>query len=372
MITMNRISALIPVGGKLSRMKNSSRWSSSLVIGKQFRLCLTHCLPCRRITTNNHSKNLVDVQQKRHLQLWKNNHCARVAAIRNQSTDQTTSTVSDRTGEGDDIHRYRYQLYKYKICPFSNIAKVFLDYQMIPFESIEVNPLTKAELGFSKKYRKVPIVTILDSASTTPAAKSVQQLNGTEEILPHDYQLSDDGIIGDDDGFASSDSSIRWQDFARNKLAPLLYPNICRTLGDSFRAFDYVHSGTNSFSAIQRFSIQYIGSVAMYFAATKIKEKYKIDDVQVALEETLAELELELSNEGSKFLRSSSSLERPHLGDLSVFGVLKGLEGLSLWNNIFDDGNTQPKFPNIRQWYANVNNAVETRILQTRRFGFNN
>jgi microsomal prostaglandin-E synthase 2 len=371
---MNTISALIPVGGSLSRMKMSSRWPSSLVIGEKFRFCISHCPPSRGIATNDHNQNLVRIPKKGKLQLRKNDLSARVAVTRNQSSSQTTTTVSDHNNEGDDIHRYRYQLYKYKICPFSNIAKVFLEYQKIPFESVEVNPLTKVELGFSEKYRKVPIVTILDSASTTPAAKAFQQLNGTEEILPHDYQLSENGIIDDDDDgdeFVSSDSSIRWQDFARNKLAPLLYPNICRTLGDSFRAFDYVHSGTNSFSAVQRYSIQYVGSVAMYFAASKIKEKYKIDDVQVALEETLAELESELSKEGSKFLRHSSSSELPHLGDLSVFGVLKGLKGLPLWNEIFNDDNSQPNFPNIRRWYADVDNAVETRKLQTHRYGFN-
>jgi len=189
---MNKTSALTPVGGSLSRMKKTSRWPSSLVIGEKFRFCLSHCPPSRGIATNNHNQN------------WKKNLCASVAVTRSQSsTSQTTATVSDQNNEDDDIHRYRYQLYKYKICPFSNIAKVLLEYQKIPFESIEVNPLTKEQLGFSEKYRKVPIVTILDSASTTPAAKAFQQLNGTEEILPHDYQLSEIGII--DDEFASRD-----------------------------------------------------------------------------------------------------------------------------------------------------------------------
>ena len=274
-------------------------------------------------------------------------------------TDRTTATVSLNHNGCDEIQLYRYRLYKYKICPFSNIARVFLEYQMIPFESVEVNPLTKVELGFSKTYRKVPIVTILDSASTIPSAKAIQQLNGTEEILSHDYEH----IVDHDNGFFSSKSSIQWQDFARNRLAPLLYPNICRTMDDAFRAFEYVHSDANNFSTIQRYSIQYIGSVAMYYAASKIKEKYKINDVQVALEETLVELETNLSKQGSNFLRPSS--EVPHLGDLAVFGVLKGLEGLPLWSEILGDDNTEPKYPDIRRWYESVDNAIMTRKLRT-------
>jgi len=169
-------------------------------------------------------------------------------------------------------HQHRYQLYQYKICPFCNIVKTFLNYQKIPFQSVEVNPLTKAELEFSSGYRKVPILRI----TTTPAATALRQLNGTDEILSNEYHLSntnnecfDDNY---DDDFASSDSSTRWQQFGIQKLAPLLYPNLCLTLTDSFRAFNYVHDDSN-FSIVQRYSIQYIGSVAMYFAASKIKQK---------------------------------------------------------------------------------------------------
>ncbi len=285
---------------------------------------------------------------------------------RYQSSDQTTATISDRSNQDEDVHRFRYQLYKYQICPFSNMAKVFLEYNKIPFESVEVNPLTKAELGFSKSYRKVPIVTVLDSDATTPASEAFQQLNGTEEIFPHNYQHFHE----EDDAFTSSESSLVWQDFAQKKLAPLLYPNICRTLGDSFRAFDYVHLGPNTFSMAQRYSIQYLGSIAMYFAASKIKEKYKIDDVQVALDEILEQLESDLSkNQSSKFLGPSA--QAPHLGDLSVFGVLKGLEGLPLWNSIFLDDSNSTRYSNIRHWYANVSSAVESRKLQTPRYGFN-
>lgn len=350
---MNTLASLVPVGGRLSRVKIRSSLPSAFVIVEKFELfSLSQSPPNRSITTMNRNSNLITLSKKRQFeQSRKNNGLSRVDTARRQLSSNQ-----------DDDHRYRYQLYKYKICPFSNIAKVFLEYQKIPFESVEVNPLTKAELGFSETYRKVPIVTILDTDATTPASKALVQLNGTEEILPHDYNPSG----AEEDGFASGESSKRWQDFARNRLATLLYPNICRTLGDSFRAFNYVHSGANSFSALQKYSVQYVGSLAMYFAASKIKEKYKIDDVQIALDEVLAELESELAKSGSGFLGNAQA---PHLGDLSVFGVLKGLEGLPLWHTIFDNQDT---FPNIRQWYANVESAVETRKVQTSRYGYNN
>ncbi|OEU22517.1 hypothetical protein FRACYDRAFT_232676 [Fragilariopsis cylindrus CCMP1102] len=278
--------------------------------------------------------------------------------IRNLSTHTTATTVPNDEkfdNDNDEIHRYRYQLYQYKICPFSNIAKVYLNYKNIPFESVEVNPLTKSELNFSLEYRKVPILGIVDVTPTTPSTIAFKQLNGTDEILSHDYHPHLDN--DNDDDFASSDSSIRWQEFAKSRLAPLLYPNICITLPDSFRAFNYVHDENSKFSIIQRYSIQFIGSVAMYFAASKIKQKYKIDDVRIALDDALEELESELT------------LLQPHLGDLAVFSVLNGLKGLPLWNEIF--GNDNPKFIYIRQWYTDVDEALTIKKAQTRRYGYN-
>ncbi|KAG7359025.1 glutathione S-transferase, C-terminal-like protein [Nitzschia inconspicua] len=240
-------------------------------------------------------------------------------------------------------------LYQYKICPFSNIAKVVLTYQQIPFQSIEVNPLTKAELKFSKDYRKVPIV-----------QQDNQQWNGTEEILEH--FTSKTSFVGND-SFSDSPSAKKWADFARNKLAPLLYPNLCNTLSNSFRSFDYVHQEPH-FSTLQKYSIQYIGSIAMYFAASKIKKKYQLDDVRVALDEALLELEegLEESSTGNEFADTNTFLSKtvqgPNLGDLAVFGVLKGLEGLPI---LTDDILQDKRYLKIQHWYKTMDQQVESK-----------
>ena len=51
------------------------------------------------------------------------------------------------------------KLFQYQICPFCNIVKSTLDYTKVPYETIEVNPLTKAEIKsepLSGEYKKVP------------------------------------------------------------------------------------------------------------------------------------------------------------------------------------------------------------------------
>jgi len=122
------------------------------------------------------------------------------------------------------------KLYQYHICPFCNITKSLLSYTKLEYETVEVNPLTKAELKpWSGEYKKVPIAIIDD-----------KQINGSEEII--DNILSMDVVqdllqkqYGDksSNDFQTSDTAKKWTRFAIDDLAALLYPNICGTLSDS-------------------------------------------------------------------------------------------------------------------------------------------
>ena len=159
-------------------------------------------------------------------------------------------------------------LYQYAICPFCNIAKAVMSYTSVDYKAVEVNPLTKAEIKFSKEYRKVPIATV-----------DGEQLNGSdlivEKLLEHPTvasNLEKKLQKMSPEMFLKAEDSKKWLDFARDDLATLLYPNICRTRGDSYKAFGYVND--TSFSPFQKFAIQNVGSLAMYFAASKIKRKF--------------------------------------------------------------------------------------------------
>ena len=127
------------------------------------------------------------------------------------------------------------KLYQYHICPFCNITKSLLSYTKLNYETVEVNPLTKAELKpWSGEYKKVPIALIND-----------KQINGSEEIIDtilsmevvqDILQKQNDNESSDD--FQTSDSAKKWTRFAVDDLAALLYPNICGTLGDSCKLVD--------------------------------------------------------------------------------------------------------------------------------------
>lgn len=48
-------------------------------------------------------------------------------------------------------------LYQYQNCPFCGKVRAFLDYYGVNYNKVEVSPLWKGEISFSK-YKKVPIV----------------------------------------------------------------------------------------------------------------------------------------------------------------------------------------------------------------------
>jgi microsomal prostaglandin-E synthase 2 len=50
------------------------------------------------------------------------------------------------------------RLYQYKICPFCNKAKAAMNFLRVPYQPMEVNPLTRKEVkGVMENYTKVPI-----------------------------------------------------------------------------------------------------------------------------------------------------------------------------------------------------------------------
>jgi hypothetical protein len=150
---------------------------------------------------------------------------------------------------------------------------VSVDVFFVPFQQVhraETHAFGIPPISFrSKDYRKVPIATIDDAP-----------FNGSDEIV--DGLLKQPAIIAQLeeqwDGrmnmadFADSESAKHWIKYANDDLASLLYPNICRTLNDSYAAFGYVNT-VDTFSPVQRVAIRGLGSLAMYYAAGKVKSK---------------------------------------------------------------------------------------------------
>lgn len=226
-------------------------------------------------------------------------------------TKTATSTIVNNTDEllSNNI---LITIYQYQICPFCNRVKALLDYINIPYRIIEVNPLTKYELKQYKKqkYQKVPILTITSSSNNDDDKHIDNNSNNDEEIaifgsdeiittllqrndimskLQHRWKQQQDqhqqlhimsmnefwnpslmtSLLNTNNkdsttNTTSTTTNIDWNHYAMETLAPILYPNLCRTISDSYNAFGYVNHVT-SFTTIQKISIRLLGSlVRMY------------------------------------------------------------------------------------------------------------
>jgi len=130
----------------------------------------------------------------------------------------------------------------------------------------------------SKDYRKVPIATINDVPflGSDDIIRGILKQPAVTAHLESQWKAAAGATGGNAimtlTDFAESESAKYWIQYANDDLASLLYPNICRTLGDSYVAFGYVQT-VDAFSPMQRVAIRSLGSLAMYFAASKVKSK---------------------------------------------------------------------------------------------------
>lgn len=227
-------------------------------------------------------------------------------------------------------------LYEYKICPFCNKVKAYLDYLELDYTSVEVNPLTKSQIKFQKEFTKVPVA-ILGGNTVGESADIIIKI--TEGLSSGQY-----AITKPPDSFFPPDTK-EWSDWADLKLAVMLYPNITRTMSESWECFSYIDN-VQEWNMPLRAVTKSLGTVAMSFANGKIKKKYGIVDERQELLTCLLVWTKALN--GKKFLHGDSIT----MPDILVFGVLRAIEGLQTFTFIMD-GNQE-----LKAWYDRVRTAL--------------
>ena len=239
-------------------------------------------------------------------------------------------------------------VYQYAICPFCSKVKTYLDFLKQPYETVEVNPLTKGELGFSKEYKKVPIIQV---GATQQQQQQQQQVNDSEAIIAYiTSELKAKEKCGA--RFFPADAE-KWTEWCDKKLAVMLYPNITRTMEESWECFGYVDK-VKSWNVANQFVTRAAGTVAMSLANGKIKKKYGIVDERAELKATLAEW---TGAVGSKKFLHGDYITLP---DLMVFGVLRSIAGLTTWNEIMAGDAA------LKAWYARMEAAVPSAATKAR------
>lgn len=228
------------------------------------------------------------------------------------------------------------KLYQYQVCPFCNKVKAFLEYHGIPYEMIEVNPLTKEEIKFSE-YRMVPFALI-----------NGKQVNGSGEIIE---------VLSAGTRFSlKEDTGARpWCEWVDDHLVHLLPPNIYRTPSEALQSFEYITTNSN-FSAWQQFSVRYAGAAIMYMVAKRSKKKYNISEPRKELVEALEHWTNQgLLKEGGRF--HGGEVE-PDIADITVYGVLRSIDGnYDTWFDL-----KEKEFKNsdhFWKWYEDMDATVK-------------
>lgn len=223
------------------------------------------------------------------------------------------------------------KLYQYEVCPYCCKVKAVLDYKKIPYEKIEVNPMTHEELaGVSgaMEYDKVPVL--------VDGEKVVFESNDIIRYLDQKYPKNQI-VAPDAKGRSVQD---QWIKFVDDELVQILPGNIYRSLMESLDSFKYI-TKVGKFPRWKRYYLALGGAVAMTIVAKKGMKKRGITDPRKALSDTLQKWSQGLA--GKKFMGG----DRPDISDLVCAGTLTAVHEMKVWDFIAEQ---KP----VADWYQRM------------------
>ena len=225
------------------------------------------------------------------------------------------------------------KFYQYAVCPFCCKVKTLLAYKKIPYETIEVHPLNKKEIRFSKDYKKVPILVDTDGTQvndSTPIMRYLDNHYGTSKVFAMTPAARED-----------EDTWLKWADeILVRALPPLIY----RNFSEALKAFDYI-TKEGKFSWWQQRTIKYSGALVMTMVAKKSAKSQGISKPQKHLEECLDHWAQALGNKD--YLGGS----QPNGADLAVYGILRSIEEMPAFRMI-------QNHTVVYDWYQRVEGAA--------------
>jgi microsomal prostaglandin-E synthase 2 len=252
-------------------------------------------------------------------------------------------------------------LYQYESCPFCNKLRAYLDYARIPYVVVEVDPLFKGQLAWSKDYKKVPLAVVNGQVVTDSSAiidtldalvgRSAGGAASTTAPVAGGVGLAWPRAAGQ-----GSEEEAKWRRWVDDTLVHVLTANIYRTPSESLQSFDYLTQ--RNFPAWSAALSKGFGAPAMYFVAKRVKSKHNITgDEREALRAAAAEWTAAVGD-ARPFLGGSA----PNLADLAVFGVVRAVvKGeLDTARDLFASS------PAMEGWYRKVEGVVGKPSLMHR------
>ena len=225
-------------------------------------------------------------------------------------------------------------LYQFELCPYCHKVKAGLDLKGIPYNKVEVNPISKQELkplGETPTGRKkVPVLQHQDSV----VRDSTEILKWLDQTHPDGVQL----LPNNKDELALAETIDTW---VNEDLTHILPTVLYGTWGESIKAAKLT-AETSNFSRIDNIKVSLFGSVVMKLIAKRILKKR--GEGKTGAELLKGELDKLDAWLGDKpFLGG----DKPNLGDASTHGALTCVKEFPAFHFI-------ESRPRINAWYQRV------------------
>lgn len=299
----------------------------------------------------------------------------------------------------------RLTLYQYEVCPFCCKVKAVLDFYKIPYQVVEVSPLTKRQLKWGD-HRKVPVLALGGKSGEEEeekgGASSFAPPAGAEVLADSSLIISrlaaeaqaaglgparGAGGSGKSSGGSGKGSSswvrrgggdkaasppslskeASWRKWVDGRLVKVITVNIYRTAGEAWQTFDYI-AETGSFGsdggiggAIEKGAARVVGAGMMWAIAGRLAKRYGVEgEPRAALEQAgreWTEGALRRDDDSSAAASPPSFApfaggDSPDLADLSAFGVWRAVSKTDSFADAMR-GNGE-----LRAWYGRMERAV--------------
>lgn len=249
------------------------------------------------------------------------------------------------------------RVYQFESCPFCRKVRGCLDYHRIPYEIVEVNPLSKAETKpIAPDYPKVPILHVdagageelqMRDSKTIIMALLGSKNPGVAPSVPPPGATPSTGKMWAKDGEVTGSVEEQWVKWTELVLVQCIVLNVYRNLRESAETFSYLLTHP-SFSWAAQYSGALSGTVVMWGVSKARKRKFAIADERAALFEALDSFAHAVKLGRGPFLGGS----RPGAVDFNVFGILRSAEGCQTERDMFEN------CPSIMPWYDAMQEVV--------------
>ena len=251
-------------------------------------------------------------------------YAARLRKNKTSTADDVNDVEAISKLSIEDLRKHGVILYRYLTCPFCGKLKAFLDYQNIPYELVEVDPLFKSQMK-GMGYSKVPFLQI-----NTENPEEKLKMGDSYEIVTSFSEKAK---------MPHSEETTKWRNWVSDELVRYMTLNLSRTMWECWDSAAYIDTADN-IPTMNKFLSKAFGAPIMYlivnYVVTRPKlKKFGYSGVGDEREALYGQLDNWISTGVSASQFHGGKI--PSVADVEVYGVINALRGYPLYSEILEN-----------------------------------